>query len=210
MHVEKRLKISGKWGAPQLAFVVLKSVCKPMRTAIFFERDGILNDCRVERGQQLTPRALEEFCVNGAAGESLQKLKDAGFLLLAITNQPGISRGYLSRRELDLMHVVLRKKLPVDEVLMCTHDEMDHCPCRKPRPGLIREAAFKYQLDLDRCFVVSDKWQDAQAAHNAGCTSILLDSPWIGKGHHDFVLPNLNAIAEKILWLAANPLALAS
>ena len=181
-----------------------------MKTAIFFERDGILNECRVERGQQIAPRTLEDFRVNAAAREPLQKLKDAGFVLLAITNQPGISRGYLSRRELDLMHVVLKNKLPLDEILMCTHDEMDHCPCRKPSPGLIREAGFKHHLDLERSFVVSDKWQDAQAAHNAGCTSILIESPWIGKGHHDFVLPNLNAIAEKILCLAANPLALAS
>lgn len=181
-----------------------------MKAAIFFERDGILNECRVERGQQMCPRTLEDFRVNLDARESLQKLRDAGFLLLAITNQPGISRGYLSRRELDLMHIILRKKLPLDDVLMCAHDEMDHCPCRKPSPGLIREAAFKHHLDLDRCFVVSDKWQDAQAAHNAGCTSILLDSPWIGKGHHDFVLPNLRAITEKILSLAAHPLPVAN
>ena len=147
--------------------------------------------------------------MNHAALEPLQKLKDAGYVLLATTNQPGISRGYLSRRELDLMHVVLRKKLPLDDILMCAHDEMDHCPCRKPSPGLIREAAFQYHLDLDRSFVVSDKWQDAQAAHNAGCTSIMLASPWIGKGHYDYVLPDLNAIANKILWLAANPVALA-
>jgi D-glycero-D-manno-heptose 1,7-bisphosphate phosphatase len=181
-----------------------------MKSAIFFERDGILNECRVERGQQMCPRTLDDFHVNAAAHAPLQRLKDAGFLLLATTNQPGISRGYLSRRELDLMHIVLRKKLPIDDLLMCAHDEMDHCPCRKPSPGLIREATFKHHLDLDRCFVVSDKWQDAQAAHNAGCTSILLNSPWIGKGHHDFVLPDLNAIADKILHLAANPVALAS
>jgi D-glycero-D-manno-heptose 1,7-bisphosphate phosphatase len=158
----------------------------------------------------LCPRTLDDFRVNLDAREPLQRLKDAGFMLLATTNQPGISRGYLSRRELDLMHIVLRRKLPMlDDILMCAHDEMDHCPCRKPSPGLIREAAFKHHLDLDRSFVVSDKWQDAQAAHNAGCTSILLDSPWIGKGHHDFVATDLNAIAEKILWLAANPVALA-
>src|SRR5437764_9190752 len=182
-----------------------------MKAAIFLERDGILNECRVERGQQLCPRMLDDFRVNLDVREPLQRLKDAGFVLLAITNQPGISRGYLSRRELDLMHIVLRKKLPmIDEILMCAHDEMDHCPCRKPSPGLIREAAFKHHLDLDRSFVVSDKWQDAQAAHNAGCTSILLNSSWIGKGHQDFVLPNLNAIADKILYLVANPNALAS
>lgn len=177
-----------------------------MKAAIFFERDGILNECRIEHGQQMIPRTLENFEVNLDAREPLHRLKDAGFLIFATTNQPGITRGYLSRRDLDLMHVVLQKRLPVDEVFMCTHDEMEHCSCRKPSPGLIREAAFKYQLDLDRCFVVSDKWQDAQAAHNAGCTSILLDSPWVGKGHHDFVLPNFKSITEKILWLA-NPAA---
>ncbi len=179
-----------------------------MKAAVFFERDGILNTCRVERGQQCCPRTLEDFQVNPAALEPLQQLKAAGFLLLAITNQPGLSRGYLSRRELDLMHMVLRKKLPLDDLLMCAHDEMDRCPCRKPLPGLIREATFKHHLDLDRCFVVSDKWQDAQAAHNAGCISILLNSPWIGKGHQDFVLPNLAAITQKILQLQANPLVL--
>jgi D-glycero-D-manno-heptose 1,7-bisphosphate phosphatase len=177
-----------------------------MKSAIFLERDGILNLARVERGQQVSPRTLDDFHVNPAALAPLQELKAAGFLLLATTNQPGISRGYLSRRELDLMHIVLRKKLPLDDLLMCTHDEMDHCPCRKPKPGLIREAKFKYNLDLDRCFVVSEKWQDAEAAHNAGCISILLDSPWIGKGHRDFVLPDLNAIVQKILQLHASPL----
>jgi D-glycero-D-manno-heptose 1,7-bisphosphate phosphatase len=179
-----------------------------MKSAIFFERDGILNLCRVERGQQMSPRTLDDFQVNPAAREPLETLRNAGFLLLATTNQPGISRGYLSRRELDLMHIVLRKRLPLDDLLMCTHDEMDRCPCRKPNPGLIREAAFKHHLDLDRCFVVSDKWQDAQAAHNAGCISLLLESPWIGKGHQDFVLPNLDAVVAKILQLQENPLVL--
>ena len=178
-----------------------------MKSAIFLERDGILNLARVERGQQISPRTLDDFHVNPAALAPLQELKAAGFLLLATTNQPGISRGYLSRRELDLMHIVLRKKLPaLDDLLMCAHDEMDHCPCRKPKPGLIREAKFKYNLDLDRCFVVSDKWQDAEAAHNAGCVSILLESPWNGKGHKDFVLPDLKSIVHKILQLHANPL----
>ena len=76
------------------------------------------------------------------------------------------------------------------------------CPCRKPKPGLLVEAAFQWHLDLDRSFVVSDKWQDAEAARTAGCTSLLLQSPWVGDVHHDFVLPDLEAIVDKILQLA--------
>ena len=169
-----------------------------MKSGIFFERDGILNLVKVERGQQMTPLSLDEFRVNPAALDSLHKLKAAGFVLLATTNQPGLSRGYLPRRELDRMHDLLKKCLPLDDILVCPHDEADHCPCRKPQIGLLQEAAFKWHIDLDRSYVVSDKWQDAHAAHVAGCTSLLLRSPWIGKGHQDCVLSNLAEVVQKI------------
>jgi D-glycero-D-manno-heptose 1,7-bisphosphate phosphatase len=86
-------------------------------------------------------------------------------------------------------------------VLVCPHDEEDGCPCRKPKPGLFHEAAHKWHLSLDHSYVISDKWQDAEAARLAGCTSLLLDSPWLGKVHRDFVLPDLAAIVAKILHL---------
>jgi len=172
-----------------------------MRSGVFLERDGILNRAKVERGNQKTPLTIEEFQVNLDALASLKKLKDAGYILLATTNQPGLSRGYQSRRELDRMHDLLRRQLPLDDILVCAHDEMDLCPCRKPRPGLFTEAAFKWHLDLERSFVVSDKWQDAQAAHLTGCTSLLIESPWNGKCHRDFIIPSLADAVEKILEL---------
>jgi hypothetical protein len=63
---------------------------------------------------------------------------------------------------------------------------------------LFREASFKWQIDLDHSFVLSDKWQDAKAAQNSGCTSILVKSPWNGTVHHDFIVPSLEVAAEKI------------
>jgi len=172
-----------------------------MRVGVFLERDGVLNEVRVERRQQIGPLTLDEFRVRRGVLPFLQKLKAAGLVLIATTNQPGISRGYQSRRELDCMHALLRRALPLDDILVCPHDETDGCPCRKPEPGLLLEAAFKWHLDLDRSFVVSDKWPDAEAARSAGCTSLLLQSPWIRSGHHDFVLPDLPAIVGKILQL---------
>jgi D-glycero-D-manno-heptose 1,7-bisphosphate phosphatase len=112
-----------------------------------------------------------------------------------------LSRGYLPRRELDRMHDLIRRTLPVDDILVCPHDEADRCPCRKPKPGLLIEAGFKWHLNLERSFVISDKWPDAEAARNAGCTSFLLESPWTGSGHHDFLLPDLAAAVGKILRL---------
>jgi D-glycero-D-manno-heptose 1,7-bisphosphate phosphatase len=170
-----------------------------MRSAVFFERDGILNLARVVEQRQIVPTALADFHLNPQAEEPLRQLKTAGYLLLATTNQPGLSGGSQSRRELDLMHGQLERAFRLDGVLLCPHAGVDDCPCRKPKAGLLMEAAFQWHLDLERSFVISDKWQDAQAAHIAGCTSILIKSPWIGSGHRDFIVPDIAAAVGKIL-----------
>lgn len=172
---------------------------------MFIERDGVLNRVRVVNGQPSPPLVAADFFPLPTAAQPLVDLKAAGFMLFVTTNQPGLSRGYLCRSELEQMHRLLRRCFPVDAVLVCPHDELDHCPCRKPRPGLLTEAAFRWHLDLDRSFVLSDKWPDSEAARQVGCTSVLIESPWNGSGHHDFVVPSLAAAAEKILTLQAQP-----
>src|SRR5258708_471358 len=148
-----------------------------MKQGVFIERDGVLNQARVERSHQVSPLTLDQFQVNKDALPLLKALKAAGLALIVTTNQPGISRGYQTRRELDRMHDLLRATFPLDDILVCPHDETDRCPCRKPKPGLLVEAGFTWHLDLDRSFVISDKWQDAEAARAIGSTSLLLQSP---------------------------------
>jgi len=176
-------------------------VLKSMKLGVFIERDCILNHVRVEGQHQVSPLTLDEFEVKREAEPLLSKLKAAGLVVIATTNQPGLSRGYQSRRELDRMHDLLRSALGLDDLLVCPHDETDHCSCRKPKPGLLVEASFKWHLDLEQSFVISDKWQDAEAARAAGCTSMLVQSPWVARVHHDFILPGLAAVVEKILHL---------
>jgi D-glycero-D-manno-heptose 1,7-bisphosphate phosphatase len=178
-----------------------------MKVAAFIERDGILTLPKVERGCQITPATLQDLQVNKAALALCEHLKAAGFILVATTNQPGLSSGFVTRRELDRIHAGLRQAFPLDDIMVCPHDASDHCSCRKPQPGLLVEASFKYHLDLERSFVISDKWQDARAAQAVGATSMLLESPWTGSGHHDFVLPSLAAISGKILQLQTRHLA---
>jgi len=175
-----------------------------MKLGVFIERDGVLNKVRIDRQQQVNPVTVPEFQINKETLPHLKKLKDAGLKIIVTTNQPGVSRGYLSRRELDLMHAMLLRTLPIDDIFLCPHDEPDRCPCRKPKAGLFNEARFKWQLDMDRSFVISDKWQDAEAARACGCTSLLLKSPWVGSVHHDFILPDFAAAVEKILQLQAS------
>ena len=175
-----------------------------MKKAVFIERDGVLNLVRVERQQPLSPLTLDDFQMNPDAIPLLQKLKVAGLFLIATTHQPGLSRGYQSRRELDRMHDLLRATFALDDILVCPHDATDACSCRHPRPGLLVEAGFKWRLDLDRCFVISDKWQDAEAARAAGCTSLLLQSPWNGTARQGLVLPDLATAVDKLLRLQSS------
>jgi D-glycero-D-manno-heptose 1,7-bisphosphate phosphatase len=172
-----------------------------MKAAVFIERDGVLNEVQVERQQPVSPITLADFHANQAAVPLLNKLKAAGLLLIATTNQPGLSRGYQLRRELDRMHDLLRATFALDDILVCPHDATDGCTCRHPKPGLLVEAGFKWRLNLDYCFVISDKWQDAEAARTAGVTSLLLQSPWIGKTRSDLILPDLSAAVDKLLRL---------
>ncbi len=172
-----------------------------MKTGILIERDGILNLPRVDHRHQVTPASLNDLRINTEALPLLNKLKAAGLVLIATTNQPGLSLGGVSRRELDRMHDLLRLTFPLSDILVCPHAPADHCTCRKPQTGLFTEAAFKWHLDLERSFVISDKWQDAAAARTVGAISLLLNSPWVGSGHHDFVLPDLTTIVERILRL---------
>lgn len=169
-----------------------------MRKAVFLERDGILNVEREVRGQPMPPLAIEQLSHNPQAIEPLLQLKAAGYLLIATTNQPWVSRGVLPRRELDLMHSILRRTFSLDDIMVCPHDTSEFCPCHKPRAGLFVEAAQKWHLNLEHCLVISNKWQDADAARNIGCTSILIESPWIGSGRRDMVVPRLGEVVKKL------------
>lgn len=176
-----------------------------MKIAVFLERDGVLNNTQTNA----SPRSLDEFHINQEVAEPLHMLHEAGFLLIATTNQPGLSRGDLPRHDLDRMHSLLQSKLPLDDILVCPHLEEDDCPCRKPRAGLMQEASFSWHVELDRSYVISDKWQDAEAARQVGCVSILIDSPRNGSGHHDYILEDVEDAVEKIIHIEQSRPALA-
>ena len=128
-----------------------------MKAAVFLERDGVINEAQLVNGHQKTPLHMDEFRIRPDVRPGLNRLKEAGFLVIITTNQPGLANGRLCRSELDLMHTMLYRALPIDDILMCPHAEGDNCHCHKPESGLFTEAAFKWHLDMDLSFVISDK-----------------------------------------------------
>jgi len=143
--------------------------------AVFFDRDGVLNEASIRDGLPYPPNGLEELQIVPDAADSLARLKAAGFLLIVVTNQPDVAKGKQSRQGVEAIHAVLRRELPLDEILTCWHDDADHCSCRKPKPGLLLEAAGRWGIRLRESFLVGDRWRDIDAGAAAGCRTVLID-----------------------------------
>lgn len=143
--------------------------------AVFLDRDGVLNRCEVRGGKPYAPRRLEEFRLLPGTAAALRTLKQAGFLLVVVTNQPDIGNGKVSPDVVESMHRRLREKLPVDDIRMCPHRQTDGCDCRKPRPGMLLSAAKEWNISLRDSFMIGDRWSDVVAGRGAGCYTLFLD-----------------------------------
>ena len=101
--------------------------------------------------------------------------KKAGFLLIGATNQPDVARGTTQKAIVEAINAQLLAVLPLEDVLVCYHDDADGCSCRKPEPGLLLQAARQYDIDLQNSFMVGDRWRDIEAGQNAGCKTFFID-----------------------------------
>lgn len=165
-----------------------------MNKAIFWDRDGVINEVVYRNGVHESPRSFSEFKLRPDIDEAIQKARELGFLNIVITNQPDIARGKLNKEALDKMHQFLKESLPIDDIFVCIHDNDDNCACRKPKPGLILEAARKWDIDVHKSFVVGDTGRDTDAAAAAGCPSILLDAPYNKEITSNFKVGSLDEI----------------
>jgi D-glycero-D-manno-heptose 1,7-bisphosphate phosphatase len=146
--------------------------------AVFLDRDGVLNRAFVRNGKPYPPASPDELEILPDVPAALSLLKRSGFLLLVITNQPDVARGSQGHATVEQIHAVLRTALPIDDFFVCYHDDPDHCDCRKPKPGLLAQAAVKYGVDLGASYLIGDRWRDIEAGHAAGCRTI-----WIDRGY---------------------------
>ena len=145
------------------------------RRAVFLDRDGVIAIPQFRDGRSFASRRLEDFRLYPDAPASLLKLKRAGFLLAVVTNQPDVGHGLIPRAEVDGMHALIRRDLPVDTIKACYHRQADHCDCRKPKPGMILEAAKELGIELGQSFMVGDRGSDVTAGRAAGCTTVFID-----------------------------------
>lgn len=142
--------------------------------AVFLDRDGVLNRSQVVDGKPYAPRRLSDFRLLPHTAAGVAALKAAGFHVVVVTNQPDIGNGLVAENIVTAMNDRLMKKLAVDEVLVCPHSQKAGCLCRKPRPGLLLEAAHRRGIDLSRSYMVGDRVSDIVAGQMAGCYTIFV------------------------------------
>lgn len=142
--------------------------------AIFLDRDGTINR---ERADYV--KSWQEYEWLPGALAALAALAKLHVPVFVVTNQSVVGRGILDTSALQAIHTRVRADVlamdgRLDEFLICPHAPTDQCACRKPKPGLLLEAAARYELDLERCVLVGDSITDMQAAQSAGCAWLLV------------------------------------
>jgi len=150
------------------------------RPAVFLDRDGTVN---VEKDYLYR---VEDFEFIPGAPSAIRALKDAGFLVVVVTNQSGVGRGYYTLEDVDTLHRHIQQELKregtsIDAFYICPHHPEKgigkfrrECDCRKGNPGMLLQAAADLGIDLTRSFIVGDKVADVEAGKRAGCTPLLV------------------------------------
>jgi D-glycero-D-manno-heptose 1,7-bisphosphate phosphatase len=146
-----------------------------MRRAVFLDRDGVINRAVVRDGRPYPPQTLGEVEILPGVEAAVQALQQAGFFIAVVTNQPDVARGRQTLDTVESINAYLGAQLGIDDFRTCYHDDSHDCACRKPKPGLLTDAAAIQGLDLRRSFMIGDRWRDIAAGQAAGCRTIWID-----------------------------------
>ena len=179
---------------------------KSKKLAIFLDRDGVINK---EVNYLSNPNDFE--FIDGSI-KALQILKKKGYLLIVITNQAGIARGYFTEINLQEIHDKMmkslkKKKIFLDDLFYCPHhpEFTGACECRKPSPGMIMQAKKKFKIDLENSYMIGDTLNDIITGKNAQCKTILVltghgkeEQKKISKIKPDMIYANLLEFAKNI------------
>jgi D-glycero-D-manno-heptose 1,7-bisphosphate phosphatase len=180
-----------------------KSPLTKSQRAVFLDRDGVVSRSEVRDGLPYAPMEVSHFEILPEAPAACRRLKQAGFLLIVATNQPDVGRGTMKKETVEAMHEKMFLELPIDRVEVCYHPGhgQSNCDCRKPKPGMLLNAAHELGIDLAQSWMVGDRWRDIDCGYAAGCRTIFIDRGYAEslKQTPDFRVKDLAQAADLIL-----------
>jgi len=144
------------------------------RPAVFLDRDGVLNQNRADY-----VRTWEQVEFLPGVFEAMQRLAGSPFMVVVVTNQSAVGRGLMTVEGLAAINGGIVQQVQqaggrIDAVYTCPHRPDEGCPCRKPRPGMLLQAAQDLGIDLERSYLVGDAISDMEAALSAGCQPVMV------------------------------------
>ena len=170
--------------------------------ALFIDRDGIFNELIFRDGNYHSPRDWNE--IKHYSMEGIQKVKELGFKLLMVTNQPDIERKIIQESFINELHSFYQKNYQLDKVYLCPFSSDTH-PLKKPNPGMFHLAEKDFDLDLSKSFLLGDTERDTLAASRCGLTSLLWNRDYNLEVQSDFRVASVQEVL-KILSAASLPL----
>lgn len=143
-----------------------------IKTAVFFDRDGIINDIVMRDEKVSSPRKLQEFQIRSDFEQFYSYVARQTDLLFVVSNQPDIARKLMRSEDLDEMNALLLSRFSFKEILYCLHDDSHACQCRKPKPGMLLSAMSSYGIQADEAIIIGDSYKDILAGQAAGLKTI--------------------------------------
>ncbi len=185
-----------------------------MNKAVILDRDGVINEvCYDDERGIYSPTSLEEYRFLPKVKEAIAILKKNGYLVIVVSNQPGIAFGYLKKEVVHQIDLKMKAELHVDGTYHCFHHPKitGDCECRKPKSGLLKQAANELNIDLKESYMVGDNLSDIKAGEvckktfligNQRCDLCNLFEKT--KIRPDFIVEDLYSAIQKIIELDLN------
>ena len=148
-----------------------------LRPAVFLDRDGTLNYPVMRDGLPFPPQSIDEFRLFLGVPEACRALHAAGYVLVVTTNQPDVGRGTVAQSAVESIHTRLLQLVPEIARIEVCYDPGRGEPShrRKPKPGMLIDAAAALGLDLTRSWIIGDRWRDVDCGRQAGVRTIFID-----------------------------------
>ncbi|MEM7060127.1 MAG: HAD-IIIA family hydrolase [Pseudomonadota bacterium] len=174
------------------------------KPGVFLDRDGVLTVPVFRDGRSFAPLSLDEFRFYEGAAANVAELKRIGFVVIVATNQPDVTTGKLDPAELDRMHTKITTETGVDgiEVSTATRDAPDRR--RKPEPGMLLDAAKKWDIDLKTSYMVGDRASDITCGVRAGCRTVFVDLGYTAETPATDQNATVADLAEAVSWIDAD------
>lgn len=169
------------------------------RSAIFLDRDGVLNVPIMIKKKSYAPTNIHKFRLYPNVKKLCRRLKKK-YLLIVVTNQPDIKKGKLKIEQLELMHNKLKNQINYDELYFCSSISKTSF-YRKPNPGMLLKAIRNFNINIENSYLIGDRWSDIEAGKKVGCKTIFINRNYYEKKPQspDFIVKSFSQAVSKIL-----------